>query len=46
VNSSLYLDATIQILTFGPIIRGFGGSADDMAAVWTDRAEMSTRSRR
>jgi hypothetical protein len=34
VNCSLYFEATIQILTLGPMILGFGGNAVDIRGIW------------
>jgi hypothetical protein len=42
VNCSLYFDATMQIRTFGPMIRGFGGNAVDMGGVWPQETKKST----
>jgi hypothetical protein len=42
VNCSLYFEATMQIRTFGPMIRGLGGKADDMSGVWRAMNEKST----
>ena len=32
----------MQIRTFGPMMRGFGGKADDMKRVWRALLEKST----
>jgi hypothetical protein len=42
VNCSLYLDAMMQIRTFGPTMRGFGVNALDMGGVWRQPDEKST----